>query len=106
MSTWISNNTAPHTRRATAVAILIITTNAGGILSTWLMIGALSGKDKHRETTIIFVAFSIAIFLTSTANLFYLRSQNIRKERIRATSERKDEPLGLGDRSAWFTYNL
>jgi predicted MFS family arabinose efflux permease len=33
---WLSNNTAAHTRRATAVALGFIATNAGGIVSTWI----------------------------------------------------------------------
>lgn len=33
---WIPNNTAAHTRRATAVAMGFISTNVGGIVSTWI----------------------------------------------------------------------
>jgi hypothetical protein len=34
--TWLANNTAAHTRRVTVVAIGFMSTNAGGIVSTWL----------------------------------------------------------------------
>ena len=33
---WMPNNTAAHTKRATAVAMAFISTNMGGIYSTWL----------------------------------------------------------------------
>lgn len=33
---WLPNNTAPHVRRATGIAMGFVSTNAGGILSTWL----------------------------------------------------------------------
>jgi hypothetical protein len=77
-------------------------------LSTWLMIGALSKShdDKYTRSRLIFVAFAAGICVTATANLFYLMMQNSKKEKIRATSERKDEAPGLGDRSAWFIYSL
>jgi predicted MFS family arabinose efflux permease len=33
---WIPNNTASHTRRATAIAVETVAVNVGGILSTWI----------------------------------------------------------------------
>ena len=33
---WIPNNSAGHTRRATAIAMGFVCTNSGGILSTWI----------------------------------------------------------------------
>lgn len=33
---WVPNNSAGHTRRATAVALGFISTNVGGIISTWI----------------------------------------------------------------------
>jgi uncharacterized membrane protein YciS (DUF1049 family) len=72
------------------------------------MLGALSGlhDDKYTRSTLIFVAFAVGICVTATANLFYLKMQNSKKEKRRATGERKDEAPGLGDRSAWFIYSL
>lgn len=34
--TWVPNNTATYGRRATAVAIVFVTSNAAGMVSTWL----------------------------------------------------------------------
>ena len=34
--TWIPNNSATYSRRATAVAIGFVTSNSGGIISTWI----------------------------------------------------------------------
>lgn len=33
---WVPNNTATHTRRATAIATSFMLTNSGGIVSTWI----------------------------------------------------------------------
>lgn len=33
---WVPNNTAAHTRRATAIATAFCLTNSGGIVSTWI----------------------------------------------------------------------
>ncbi len=46
LSTWNSTNSAPHVRRATAIAIGFMMTNAGGILSTWLL-GSLSTAPRY-----------------------------------------------------------
>jgi hypothetical protein len=44
--------------------------------------------------------------LFSAANTYYLWFQNKKKAAIRATTMRSEEKPGLGDRSAWFVYNL
>ena len=105
LCTWSANNATPHTRRATAIAIGFITANSGGILATWLL-GALSKPPFYTKATIILLVFSIAMVLVAGANTFYLWSQNKKKAVIRATMSRSGEKPGLGDRSAWFIYNL
>ncbi|KAG6828233.1 hypothetical protein H0H92_008731 [Tricholoma furcatifolium] len=105
LSTWGANNAAPYTRRATAIAIGFIMTNSGGILATWLL-GTLSPAPLYRKATIICLIFSVLVVILSAVNVAYLHSQNKKKEQIRATTRREDEKPGLGDRSAWFVYNL
>lgn len=105
LSTWNANNTAPHVRRATAIAIVFMLTNSGGILATWLL-GSLSPAPKYTKAAITFVVFSVVILLCAVANMSYLSRQNRQKAEIRSKSEKKEEPKGLGDRSAWFVYNL
>jgi len=105
LSTWSANNAAPHTRRATAIAIGFIMTNSGGILATWLL-GSLSKAPLYTSATITLLVFSAAMVVLAGVNTYYLWSQNKRKAAIRATMTRSDEEPGLGDRSAWFVYNL
>ncbi|KAG5651578.1 hypothetical protein H0H81_008161 [Sphagnurus paluster] len=105
LSSWSANNTAPHTRRATAIAITFIMTNSGGILVTWLL-GVLSPAPLYRKATITLLAFSALIIVTSVLNIWYLAVQNRKKAEVRATITRADEEPGLGDRSAWFVYSL
>ncbi|KAG6889070.1 hypothetical protein C0992_006499 [Termitomyces sp. T32_za158] len=105
LSTWNANNTAPYTRRATAIAIGFIMTNSGGILATWLL-GTLSPAPLYTKATLTLLIFSILMVVFSAMNIGYLASQNRKKATIRDTTSREDEALGLGDRSAWFPYSL
>ncbi|KAF8328006.1 hypothetical protein F5887DRAFT_1189491, partial [Amanita rubescens] len=105
LATWNTNNATPHTRRATTIAIGFIMTNSGGILATWLL-GDLSPAPKYRNTTITLLIFSTLMVLFSAVNLFYLWDQNRSKRAIWATMSREHEEPGLGDKSAWFEYNL
>lgn len=106
LSTWSANNAAPHTRRATAIAIGFIMTNSGGILATWLL-GALSPAPRYIVATRTLLIFSVAMFVVSGLNVWYLWDQNKRKEARREKLEsRAVEEEGLGDRSAWFKYAL
>ncbi|KAG6868027.1 hypothetical protein C0993_008227 [Termitomyces sp. T159_Od127] len=105
LSTWNANNTAPYTRRATAIAIGFIMTNSGGILATWLL-GTLSPAPLYTKATLTLLIFSILMAVFSAMNIVYLTSQNRKKAMIRATTAREDEAPGLGDCSAWFPYSL
>ncbi|KAF8629371.1 hypothetical protein AX17_005667 [Amanita inopinata Kibby_2008] len=105
LSTWNANNATPHTRRATSIAIAFIMTNSGGILATWLL-GALSPPPRYTKASITLLIFAILMLVMSGANTYYLWMQNKKKRRIRDTMSREDEKPGLGDKSAWFEYNL
>lgn len=105
LSTWSANNAAPHTRRATAIAIGFIMTNSGGILATWLL-GSLSPAPRYTKATVVLLIFSIIMVVVSLMNTYYLWDQNKKKRLIRERMTRSEEKPGLGDRSAWFEYNL
>ncbi|EKM82059.1 hypothetical protein AGABI1DRAFT_126408 [Agaricus bisporus var. burnettii JB137-S8] len=105
LSTWLANNVAPHTRRATAIAIGFMLTNFGGILATWLL-GALSPAPRYTKATIVLLVFSVLMVLFSVLNLGYLWDQNKKKRVIREGMDMSTEDLSLGDKSAWFEYNL
>ena len=103
--TWIANNTAPHTRRATAIAIIIITGNIGGILSTWLL-GVLSPGPRYFLATKVLLSLSVLMLVFFVLNIIFLWDQNRKKAKVRSTSSPSDEKPGLGDKSAWFIYHL
>ncbi|KAK1233518.1 hypothetical protein PQX77_003329 [Marasmius sp. AFHP31] len=105
LSAWQSNNASPQTRRATAIAFGFIMSNSGGILATWLL-GSLSPAPQYTSATITLLVFSVCILLGAGVNVAYLKSQNKKKAEIRKTIARVEEKPGLGDRSAWFIYNL
>jgi MFS family permease len=105
ISAWIANNVSPHVRRATAIAALSMFTNAGGILSTWLL-GSLSPAPRYTSATISFLVFSIVMTIFLGLTLLYFSNENKKKAIIRETTVQADEPAGLGDRSAWFEYIL
>ena len=102
---WNANNTAPHTRRATSVAIMTIVGNLGGILSIWLL-GVLSPAPRYILATQVFLSFSVLMLVFSFLTTIYLWDQNRRKAKIRRTLSLIDEKPGLGDRSAWYIYHL
>jgi sugar phosphate permease len=104
-SAWNSNNASPQTRRATVIAFGFIMTNSGGILATWLL-GSLSPAPRYTTATITLLVFSIVCGLFCAINLLYLSSQNKKKAERRRTMQREEEKPGLGDRSAWYIYNL
>lgn len=105
LCTWLANNAAPYTRRATAIAIGFILTNSGGILATWLL-GSLSPPPRYTKATIVLLVFSVIMVVFSALNLGYLWDQNKKKRAVREKMLRSDEDPMLGDRSAWFEYNL
>ena len=105
VTAWVLNNSAPHTRRATAIALISFVTQVGGILSTWLL-GYLSPPPVYKSAAITFIAMSVGMLVLSTANLAYLWRENRLKAERRQRMNKEDEPEGLGDRSAWFIYSL
>ncbi|KAJ7063698.1 major facilitator superfamily domain-containing protein [Mycena amicta] len=105
LSTWNANNSAPHTRRATAIAIGFIMTNSGGILATWLL-GSISPPPRYIKATRILLAFGVLIGAFAVFNMAYLTRENKKKAEKRKTMTRSEEEPGLGDKSAWFVYSL
>ncbi|KAF7298351.1 MFS domain-containing protein [Mycena kentingensis (nom. inval.)] len=105
LSAWNANNSAPYTRRATAIAIGFIMTNSGGILATWLL-GALSPAPRYTMATKLLLSFSILMGAFALVNIAYLAAQNKAKAVKRQTTTRMEEERGLGDKSAWFVYSL
>jgi len=80
-------------------------TNAGGILSTWLL-GSLSPAPNYTKATITNIIMSAGSCVLASVNLAYLWHQNRVKAERRQAMAQADEPKGLGDESAWFVYKL
>ncbi|KAF5335333.1 hypothetical protein D9611_011736 [Ephemerocybe angulata] len=108
LSTWCANNSAPLTRRATAIAISFVLTNSGGILATWLL-GSLSAAPRYEGATKVMLGMAVGMAVLCVGNWGWLWRENGRKARVRrdlGSGGREEEEKGLGDRSAWFEYAL
>ncbi|KAK0504501.1 major facilitator superfamily domain-containing protein [Armillaria luteobubalina] len=81
LSTWNAMNSAPHVRRATAVAISFMMLSAGGILSTWLL-GSLSTPPNYVLGTRVMIAFSGGIALGCASCLGYFVWMNRKKKKM------------------------
>ncbi|KAJ7653195.1 major facilitator superfamily domain-containing protein [Mycena polygramma] len=105
LGAWNANNAAPYTRRATALAVLTIGTNAGGILATWLL-GSLSSPPNYTKAALTLTIFSAGGAIAALIIMWYLISQNRDKAKEREMGTRDGEAPGLGNGSAWFIYSL
>ena len=109
LAAWVSNNAAPHTRRATAIALLTTCTNSGGILSTWLL-GTLSAAPQYTTASAVFLAFQLGMLACAQANVWYLGWANRTKAEVRALASSETvadaEQSPRGDGSAWFKYTM
>ena len=97
VSAWMANNSEPHFRRASSIAIgfvatssvclplhtsnaiLLIRTLQGGILSTWKY--PRKEGPMFRNTMIMNLVFSILIVVGSLVNMAYLNWKNRQKQR-------------------------
>ncbi|OAV92254.1 hypothetical protein PTTG_27667 [Puccinia triticina 1-1 BBBD Race 1] len=113
---WIANNSAPHYRKATAIALGPIAANTGGIVSTWLF--ASSQDSHHQAGPIVNLCFAAGIAVFCSINLVWLRSCNKKKvaqiEETAALTEKRqsivkninhEEWLRLGDKFQTFKYS-
>ncbi|KAL8287347.1 hypothetical protein RQP46_003799 [Phenoliferia psychrophenolica] len=109
LSTWVPNNSAPHFRKATAVAIGFTMTNSAGIMSTWLF--PSTDAPLYRRGTIVNLSMAIMTGAFAGLNLLYLRYANKQKELRREalkTGEGQGGEVGKsgaeGDRHPEFIY--
>ena len=115
LAAWTANNTAPHTRRAAAIALLTTMTNSGGILATWLL-GALSAPPGYVAAAGTFLAFQVGIGACGGACWAYLARRMRRRGHGRGlvgdgAARRVEvglggEEKGASDESPWFEYTL
>ncbi|KAL5488440.1 hypothetical protein ACEPAI_6558 [Sanghuangporus weigelae] len=106
LSAWMANNSEPHYRRATSVALGFVATNSGGILSTWMF--PSNEAPRFRRATILDISFSVGILVFSMLNILYLthatRQKQLRRAELLAPYVQAEDPpnapLDGGDR-AW-----
>ncbi|GAA5988051.1 hypothetical protein JCM10908_002043 [Rhodotorula pacifica] len=104
--TWLPNNSAGHYRKATAVAFGFISTNSGGIASTWLF-PANEGPRYYRASCVL-ISMTILIVVACSLNLLYLRRENRKKAERRNTGQSSLDAASWaaeGDRHAHFVYS-
>ncbi|PBK80201.1 MFS general substrate transporter [Armillaria gallica] len=101
LGSWNASNSAPHVRRATAIAVGFMVTSAGGLLSTWLL-GSLSTAPEYVLGTKVLVAFSVGMLVGSVLCIGYFVWMNRRKRKMMGR-----EVKGMdGDLAPSFTYLL
>jgi len=79
LGAWMANNSEPYYRRATSIAMGLITANSGGILSIWSF--PTTEGPKFMKTTVMNLVFSILIVVISLINMAYLSFKNKVKKR-------------------------
>ncbi|WRT63133.1 uncharacterized protein IL334_000036 [Kwoniella shivajii] len=104
LSTWMPNNLAPYYKRVTGIAFGFISTNSGGILSTWLF--PTTDAPRYKKATWTALGLSVSIVVLAVANSAFLSLQN--KNRDSAPAENLEDSVdsldGLGDKEPRFRY--
>jgi MFS family permease len=100
-STWMSNNLSPFYKRVTGITMGFISTNSGGILSTWLF--PTTEAPRFIRGTSVLLGLACVIVAASVANMLYLAREN-RVKRQRVGSEMVHP--GEGDRNISYRYIL
>ncbi|OQU98734.1 hypothetical protein CLAIMM_04473 [Cladophialophora immunda] len=85
---WIPNNTAAHTRRATAIATCFVFTNSGGILSAWIF--PSEQAPYYPLASKLILSMTVVTLVFTVAEMWMLAWLNKRKE----TPEYREKLLG------------
>lgn len=107
--TWLPNNTAGYTRRATAVAVMAMMINLGGVISTWMY--PTSSAPYFEQGAIFNITLTVVMEVLIVMLIFWLKYQNKRKVENAAELLRGLEHLDeaeqfkiLGDRHPSYKY--
>lgn len=74
---WVPNNTATRTRRSTAVAMAFVSSNSGGILSTWIYPD--EDAPDYKLAAGLTLAFMVVVVFAAAGEVGLLRWLNRRK---------------------------
>ncbi|KAF9451878.1 MFS general substrate transporter [Macrolepiota fuliginosa MF-IS2] len=100
---WMANNSEPYFRRATSIALGVVGTNAGGILSTWRF--PTKEGPRFTKTTIMDLTFSVLVIVLVFVNAAVLHHKSQKKRRLRtkllAPYVHDDEKESDGGLKAW-----
>jgi predicted MFS family arabinose efflux permease len=75
--TWLPNNTAGYTRRATAVATMAMMINIGGVISTWMY--PTSSAPYFEQGAIFNITLTVVMEILIVLAIYWLKYQNRRK---------------------------
>ncbi|EON67345.1 hypothetical protein W97_06598 [Coniosporium apollinis CBS 100218] len=108
---WIPNNTAAHTRRATAIAMGFVSTNVGGIVSTWIYPKTSAPYYRFAARyNLSLVCIAIALIAGEVALLRWMnqRKEEKRKDLLQGVEglSHEDQFNELGDHHPDFRYTL
>ncbi|KAF9038138.1 MFS general substrate transporter [Panaeolus papilionaceus] len=100
-SSWLTNNSDPHYRRATSIAVLNIFSSSGSILSTWRF--PTKEGPRFTKTTIMNMCFALLVAVLAAINAAYLAKQNRKKKVTRENllAPYADEKDGYDEARAW-----
>ncbi|KAA1073039.1 hypothetical protein PGT21_035038 [Puccinia graminis f. sp. tritici] len=70
LSAWTADNSAPHARKATALAFGTMVGNSGGLFSVWIF--TLGRKPRYHLPTAISLAFGVMIIMCCVMNTLWL----------------------------------
>lgn len=108
---WASNVFANHYRRATALGIMIVMTNSGGLASTWLF--RTKASPVYELGYLVVISLLGLGTLTCVALRFYFKGINASRARRLATGSGSEKSArtaeggrDLGDREDTFRYTV
>lgn len=93
--TWLANNSAGHFKRATGLAMIILTDNCGGLASSWLF--KKSEKPKYTRglaSNLAVATLGVLIVMVIETLVYYERS-------MRACGKRDERALQLQRTTNW-----
>ncbi|KAK9898406.1 MFS general substrate transporter [Cystobasidium minutum MCA 4210] len=100
---WNANNISPSYKRATGIVSGFITTNLGGILSTWLF--PTTERPRYLRGTRTLLALACIMAGLIVCNILYLSYMNKKKAKLIREGQ-DDEYLGNGDKRLTFKYMI
>ncbi|EHS63238.1 hypothetical protein PGTUg99_005364 [Puccinia graminis f. sp. tritici] len=81
LAAWATNNSAPHSRKATTIALNAISAGLGGLLSIWIFV--LGKKPRYYLPTGLSIAFGVLLIVCCVLNILWLNHAQQHKSKKR-----------------------